>query len=285
MTEIVTAANALSNGIPSRAFPVLEPGNVSFPDGVYRVSFDPGNDRRSFVVRHSIDGAPLITRLLEDGRARYVCILSSPVSSYRKTFVSSTALHQIQWDVDDLGEPPLFTPMIVTLTDQDLVLAQDRDGVHDIWDGATVRFPAGGRLAVGDVVELRASLFHLLSFRSDDTLLPGTFRVDTQSEPFQFTVKLSPDLHRFLQNKDLGIERKHIITHIVTACLASLQRDYAENDDEGGWQSYRPLVALAQYLQDNEIAHWADDDFHPELAATTLYPHILQTDTETSDES
>ena len=285
MTEIVTTASALSNGIPSRAFPVLEPGNISFPDGVYRVGFEPGNDRCSFVVRHSIDGAPLISRLLEDGRARYVCIISSPVSSFRKTFLSSTASHQVQWDVDDLGEPPLFTPMIVAMTDQDLALTQDRDGVHEIWDGATVRVPAGGRLAIGDVVELRASLFHLLSFRSDDTLAPGTFRVDTQSEPFQFVVKLSPDLHRFLQNKEQGTQREHIITHIVTACMAGLQRDYAKNDDEGGWQSYRPLVALAQYLQDQKVGHWADDDFHPELAATTLYPHILQTETEKSDES
>ena len=65
------------------------------------------------------------------------------------------------------------------------------------------------------------------------------------------------------------------MTHIVTACLARLQKDYASDDGESGWQSFRNLRAFADYLEHKGIEHWSDDDFRPERAATALYPHVL----------
>ena len=277
MSEIVTEANLPSNAIRSHGIPVLEAGNISYPNGRYVVEFEPGSDRTSFILSHRIKGAPLISRLLDEGKARYVCAVSSPVSSYRRTHVSNTESQPIHWDRNDLGEPPLFTPMIVSVTPCNLLLSEKRDGVHRIWDQQMVSIERGSRLALGHVVRLRSSILQLLSLQVGKNLSSGEFCVDALTEQgFQFRVSLSPDLHRFLQvSRNDGI-REHVMTHIVSACLALLQRDFADdNEDEGGWKSHRNLRALADHLESKGLPHWSDEGFHPEWVATTLHPHAL----------
>ena len=95
-----------SNAVRSHDHPMLESGNLSFPKGRYLLDFRPGEDRSSYVIEHRIEGAALIERLLASGRARYVCIVSSPISSYRRTHLSSEARHEVGWNSDDLGDPP-----------------------------------------------------------------------------------------------------------------------------------------------------------------------------------
>lgn len=277
MSEIVTLARATSNAIRSHGFPVLEAGNISFPDGRYALEFEPGRDRASFVLRHRIEGAPLISRLLDEDRARYVCAVSSPISSYRRTHVSKTASQHIEWDQNDLGEPPLFTPMVVSVASCNLLLREKEDGVHGIWDEQMVAIERGSRLALGHVVQLRSSILQLLSLHSKEDLGDGEFYVDAETEQgFQFRVNLNPRLHQFLQvpRKD-GI-RRHVMTHIVTACLALLQRDFQEDsEEEGGWESHRNLRAFADFLKSRDLPHWGDDEFRPEWVATKLYPHEI----------
>ena len=147
--------------------------------------------RSSSAIR--IEGAPLISRLLSEGKARYVCAVSSPVSSYRRTHVSHTESHSIRWDENDLGEPPLFTPMIVCVAKCDLKLSEERDGVHGIWDQQMVTIETGSRLALGHVVQLRSSILQLLSLQIKKDLSNGEFFVDPLTEQgFQFRVNLSP---------------------------------------------------------------------------------------------
>lgn len=282
MSEILTEASSPSNAIRSHQFPVLEAGNISYPNGRYAVDFEPGSDRTSFVLRHRIEGAPLISRLLSEGKARYVCAISSPVSSYRRTHVSDTEAHAIRWDANDLGEPPLFTPMIVSVATCHLLLTRERDGVHGIWDQQTVSIETGSRLALGHVVQLRSSILQLLSLQLEKELGDGEFKVDPLTEGgFQFLVNLSPDLHRFLQFPGKDGIRAHVMTHIVSACLALLKSEYSgDNEDEGGWKSYRNLQALADHLKSKGLPHWSDDDFRPEWVATKLYPHMLPKESE-----
>lgn len=277
MSEIVTLARSTSNGIRSHGFPVLEAGNISFPNGRYALEFEPGTDRASFILTHQLDGAPLISRLLNEDRARYVCAVSSPISSYRRTHLSSTPSQYIQWDVEDLGEPPLFTPMIVSVASCELHLDRTQDGVHDVWHDQHVVLEKGSRLALGHVVQLQSSILQLLSFHANDKLGNGTFFVDAETEQgFQFRVNLSVDLHSFLQYPRKDGTRQNIMIHIVSACLALLQREFKEDsDDDGGWKSHRNLRAFAEFLETRDLLHWADDEFQPEQVATSLYPHSL----------
>ncbi len=285
MSAIITEARSASNAIRSHGFPVLEVGNISFPNGRYALEFEPGSDRSSFVLRHRIEGAPLISRLLDEGKARYVCAVSSPISSYRRTHVSETESQHVQWNESDLGEPPLFTPMIVSLSECSLVLSAKRDGVHEVWDQQTVSLQRGSRLALGHVVQLRSSILQLLTLHADKDLGEGEFYVDALTEQgFQFRVSISSDLHRFLKvPRNDGI-RGHVMTHIVSACLSLLKRDFhADSEDDGGWKSHRNLRALAEYLTSRDLPHWSDEEFRPEQVATKLYPHAIPEDQDGSE--
>ena len=253
---------------------MLESGNLSFPKGRYLLDFHPGEDRSSYVIEHRIEGAALIERLLEAGRARYACIVSSPISSYRRTHLSSEARHEVGWNSDDLGDPPLFTPMILCVEPQTITVDADRDGVHRLWNKQQISLRKGSRLALGSVIQIQSSILQLLSLHEDALLEEGQFLVDVKEEPFRFHIRLSTGLHRFLRFPKDPI-RNHIMTHIVTACLARLQKDYANDDGDTGWQSFRNLRALADYLEHKGHEHWSDPDFRPERVATALYPHVL----------
>lgn len=278
MTRIITAADSESNAVKSQRYPVLEAGNLSFPRGRYVVEVTPQQRRSGCLLEHDVQQAKLITRLLDQGAATYCCAVSSPVSSYRWVHFSAEALQKIGWNPGDMGEPPLFTPMIVASESRSVQLCSERDEVHRFWTGRTVKIEKGSRLAVGRVVRLKPTLLHLLRFNRDPELDAGRFRVDAESQPFQFVVTVSADLHRFLQYDKGEASWGHIMTHIVTACFALLQRDFLTvgESDEDGWQVDRNLEALADFLEQKGLPHWEEaESFRPEEVATELYPHLL----------
>lgn len=272
-----------SNAIRSDGHPILASGNLAFPRGRYTLEFQPGDDRSSCNLTHRIENAPLITRLVEAGQAQYACVVSAPSSSYRKTHLSADAKHAIKWDAEDLGEPPLFTPMVVCTKVLEFTLDAEADGLHRIWDRQAVTLHKGTRLALGSVIQLEASINHLLLMEHDDSLQRGRFVVHAQTEPFRFIVRLSGDLHRYLQY-DHSEHRTNIMTHVVTACFALLQRKFWRDDGESGWKSHRNLVALSEHFKDNGLVHWAEEEFNPEEAATALYPLVVPAEDATGAE-
>ena len=213
-----------SNAVRAHDHPMLESGNLSFPQGRYVLEFQPGEDRSSYTITHRVQGAALISRLLDARQARFVCIVSSPISSYRRTHVSEKPQHEVRWNTEELGEPPMFTPMIVCSEPQEITLSANRDGVHTIWDNQRVTLDKGSRLVLGSVIRLESSILHLLSLHEAGHLKDGQFVVEIETEPFRFRVNVSTDLHRFLRYRS-DENRSNIMTHIVTACLARLQHD------------------------------------------------------------
>ena len=280
MREILTEARAPNSAVRGHGFPALESGNLSFPAGRYRVSFEAGADGCSFTVRHRIEGAPLIAGAVADGLARFVCTVASPVSSYRVSHVAASDEHLVAWDDGDLGEPPMFTPMVVVASSFERVLDRERDGVHDLWRGRRVAFETGMRLALSDVVVMRSAALNMLVFHEEPSLGDGEFRVEAEPrEGFRFRVELAPDLHRFLRYDTGDPRRRHIVTHILSACFGLLKSEYADDDDEVGWRSFRGLQAIADLLEAHGLPHWSDSrEFVPELAATRLHPHRLAED-------
>ncbi len=278
MPEIITEAGSASGSVRMHAFPVLEVGNLSFPDGRYTVSFEPGSDESSFQITHRIEQAQLINDLITEGLTKFICMVSSPASSYRACHISESASHVVCWKEDDLGEPPLFTPMVVVSKPFKRTLDQECHGIHRLWHGQEIGFQTGMRLAVGSVVQLRSSVLSLLVFYTNEDLEDGEFQVKAETqEGFRFRVELAPNLHRFLQYRIRHRSRSHIITHIVSACFSHLMTHYADDDDEdGGWRSSRGLRALADLLESKNLPHWSEkNDFNPELVATKLYPHKI----------
>lgn len=275
MDEVVTEARSPNSAVRAHAFPALESGNTSFPQGRYVVGFEAGANASSFTVRHRIEGAKLINDVIAEGLAQFVCTVASPISSYRVSHGSKSSTQVVGWESDNLGEPPMFTPMVVVAAPFKRTLDRERDGVHDLWHGRTVSFERGMRLALSDVVLMRSSVLNMLVFERDPTLSDGEFRVEAEDrEGFRFRAHLAPDLHRFLKYDSEDPRRGHIVTHIVSACFGVLKAEYKEDEEEeGGWRSYRGLQAMAKTLEEHGLPHWSEDDFSPELAATRLYPH------------
>ena len=265
-----------SDGARAFGWPVLQRGNTSFPDGFYCVDIQPGSNRRSFRMTHDVRGAPLIARLIAQDKARYACTVSSPIASFRTIHTSDAPTHTVQWSHDDLGSPPLFIPMVVTMAEIEVTLDTVADGVAALWHGVSVRLPKGAKLLIAPPFQLRSSLLQLLSFELDEHLKDGQFelRPDT-NDGFKFIVALAADLHGFLRHPRAPRDRRNIMTHIVSAALAMLRNDHDKDDGEEGWRTYSNLTALAHYLEAHGLPLWDDDGFHPERVATALYPHLL----------
>lgn len=265
-----------SEGVRSFAWPVLQRGNTSYPDGAYNAEIEPGKDRRSFQITHDIRGAPLIARLIDEERARYACIVASPIASYRMIHTSASPTHRVEWSHDDLGTPPLFIPLVVTTSEIRLTLAANPDGVAALWHGRDIRLLKGSKLMIAPPFQLRSSLLQLLIFEVDESLGNGQFEVrpDT-NDGFKFIVAMASDLHGFLRHPRAHRHRSNIMTHIVSSAFALLRRDYGHDDGAEGWRSHGNLVELAHYLEGQGLPVWDEDRFHPERVATALYPHRL----------
>lgn len=274
-TRIEVAYPTATNAIRSHDHPILETGNLSFPKGKYFVEINAKEDNCSYVIHHRIEQAPLIELLIEYGLAEFATVVSSPLSAYRSTHSSRQSPQTVIFNPSDLGEPPYFTPAILCSEANELVLDAKEHGVHQIWDGHKIRFERGSRLALGGVIQLESSMLHLLSLNSDPCLSDGQIRVEVKSEPFHFYVKLGGQLLSRLRYSN-NRARPHIMTHIVSACLSTLQNGYRDDDGEEGWKSIGALRSLAEHLEAKNLLHWSSEDFHPEEVATALYPHILE---------
>ena len=157
----------------------------------------------------------------------------------------------------------------------------ERDGLHRLWHGRVLRLAQGSRIAICGTFVFRAGFLGLLDFRLRDELEPGRFRLETSHEEgFKFKVHLAKDLFAHLQftHNRRELAGWNIMTHVVSAALTHLRRDYTSDDDEEGWKSFPNLVAFADWLRQKGVGHWSDPDFDPACVATGLYPHRVPTE-------
>lgn len=292
---ILAKSNQGANAIAARDYPSIEEGNDSFPIGNYEIDTSPADTPTSFLLRHAIKNAPLVERLLSDGSAVYACAVTSPRSGYRDFRTSENSVQEVQWDLNMLGEPPYFTPMVVVRDSQHLELDADRDGVHQDWHGLQVVFPKGACIALVPVFHLiPPGIQGLIVLHTDEELNPGQFWVDgVESDTFRFNVFCHRDLRRFLQSRNRANGRRgDVMTAIVTSCFAWLQNrfgrsDESEDSDPDGaenWESYIQLRTISEELKARNGVDWTDDNFCPARAATMLHPIAPFADEEADDD-
>ena len=274
-----------SEVVRSFPFPVLEEGNLSFPNGEYapEIKSDEKNDC-SVTINHRVTNAPFVEQWVGDGKALCCCTVSIPVTGYRRLFTSAKNDFEqtVQWETEWVGEPPVLRPIIVC-KEQTSHIFNGNDGVHDLWVGREITFSKGARIAVGPAQRPVSSLQSLLSIEKDETLDPGCLSiVACPDQGFYFCVKVASNLFGFLQSPGGGDRNNHsrsILIHAVSSCFALLGKDYqnenGENEDGGGWGEYSNLRALAADMESKNLRLWNEDDFQPEKAATALYPHLI----------
>ena len=268
------APNPSSRALP---WPVLEAGNDSFPDGEYTVACENKETGQSFTLRHEVQGAPLIERWLAEGKVEYVCTVAAPRSMYRKLHKFGAPEQVIAWQQHDLGEFPMFTPMLVARADIAHTVIAESDGLNPLWNGRELRLPRGARIAVGPTFKFQSGIEGILEFVEDKTLSDGQFWIqDSAEDGFKFKVHLATKLHQHLKHHRDDLAGNNTMVNIVSAALSLLQKDYRDdNEEEDGWRSFPNLVGLAERLRECDIPHWAEEGFQPEYVATQLYPHKL----------
>lgn len=270
----------------SRAFqwPVLESGNGSFENGVYSVVYEDRERGKSFFLEHEVQGAPLIESWMKEEELIFVCTVAAPRSMYRALHKSQERRQLIEWSQEDLGEFPIFTPMMVARREIHHIADSSADGLSRIWDGKELLLPRGARVAVGPTFNFQSGITGLLDFNLDENLEGGRFRIEPSSENgFTFKVHLARNLYDHLRYHRRESAGMNIMVHVVSAALARLHQDYSQDDGEEGWKSFPNLVGLADMLEQKELRHWADEGFRPEEVATGLYPHRLPTESVAQD--
>lgn len=268
-------------GSSTRVFqwPVLESGNGSFENGVYSVVCEDKERGKSFFLEHNVQGSSLIESWIHAENLIFVCTVAAPCSMYRALHKSQDRRQLIAWDQEDLGEFPIFTPMMVARREIHHVADSSADGLSRIWDGKELLLPRGARVAVGPTFKFQSGITGLLDFNLDENLEGGRFRIEPSSENgFTFKIYLARNLYDYLRYHRREPAGRNIMVHIVSAALVRLHQDYSRDDGEEGWKSFPNLVGLADMLKQKELGHWADEDFRPEVVATDLYPHKLPTE-------
>lgn len=265
-----------TNDIRFHDYPTVDDGNDSFPEGDYQVTGSVADNNTRMILSHRISGAPLLQRLIDQGKAAYACAIAAPRSGYREVQQSSDAHQILSWDPLNFGEPPYFTPMVVCTVQESCKLGSE-DGVHPAWDGLRVTFPKGARLAQGPVLRLMPPNLHSLIKKIilDESII-GQFHVEADGEGvFGFIVKCQRNLFYLLKHPGENADkRKDIMTHVVSSCFRILKEEYKNDDEhEGGWRSYKPLVELSDQLNSAGYCDWSDSSFRPEVAATLLHGH------------
>lgn len=265
--------------VRSLPYPVLEDGNLSYPEGEYTVAIALQADGKSVTVHHRVKAAPFLDRLLAEDKARYGCLVSIPLTGYRRLHLSRDVNQLVEWGINVVGEPPMLRPIIVSVAEISCKLGPE-DGVKEAWQGRQITIPKGARLAVHDYLRATASLSQLLEIVKAPHLRDGSFEVEPCAEEgFYFKVSVASDLFSFLQNA--GGREEHqgsIFTHIVSRCFEILKQDYGqgEEDEEGtAWEPFRNLLALSEELKRRNLQVWYQEDFSADKVATELYPHRL----------
>ncbi len=259
--------------------PVLEEGNLSFPNGEYAPELQIGTDGYSAVVRHIVREAPFIERLVERKQAVCSCTVSIPITGYRRLFGADGLEQKIKLDDAQLGEPPILCPLIVCREEVRHTLSRE-DGVHQMWVNKEIRLEKGAKLAIGPAYRMMSSLQSLLSIEKDNSLQPGQIHVSSCSENgFYFNVRMASDLYAFVQKpggEARYFHRSSILTHACSSCFALLAKESRDNEEgEEGWRSYANLRALAAEMESKGLNIWNTEDFSPEEAATAMWPHRI----------
>ena len=264
--------------VRSLPYPIIEEGNLSYPNGEYQVETTPQQGGVSVLVNHTIKGAAFLERLLFEGKAKYGCLVSVPLTGYRRLNLSEDANQRVEWDMGVVGEPPMLRPVVVSVTEISCILRPE-DEIAEAWQGREIVIPRGARLALKSYLRPTSSLHHLLHVVNDSDLPNGSFEVKPcDQEGFYFKVHAAADLFPFLQNAGAHVDhRGSVLTHVVSRCLEILAQDYSDQDEAGEdgmkWESFRNLQALANELEKRELPIWYEDGFAADKVATRLYPH------------
>lgn len=268
-------------------FPVLSDASICYVD---RVSYRASVSRKAegdILVEHRLSGGGLVASLVNDGRAKFACIVSVPMTMFRKVYRLDgdgevVAMQRIPCDEGELSGTPKLRPIVVCAEKIPPVTVVESHGLDPFYAGEHVQFPDGAIIADGGWQDFKGH-GDILRIRKGDGLEPGTFQVTiSEQDGFYFLVHAAPDLFRFLQNPNGQNEYcMSVMTHAFSSGLSQL-RDNAQL--RANWENYQSLQILHRDLEARGLKTWEDPEFSPELAATTIHPYTRMSEEHSDDD-
>ena len=230
-------------------------------------SYEPSVSIRSrrAVVRHVLQGAPQLARLVVDGKAGWATEVRCPRTMLSELHVSAQPEQSLAISDSDVASHAYLIPGLVAVEP----LSLDTAGLDPfVWGGAdSVAVPVGWWLARGDARSARPLSAALVRFARDNagTLSPGQMSVkesvaDDGSPCFRVT--LAQDIWPEVQT-----DRKLQIAGLIAACgllpLSSL--------GDGGENWDAPVAEkLRERLDERGLSDWSQPDYDPAVTATLL---------------
>ena len=255
-------------------YPTIEDGNLAFPKGEYNAHFQASGENGG-TLHHRLEGARLIQKLIDQGKAEFACLVSAPGMGYRELQRTEPKKDQqkINWDLEVVGnQVPMLVPVILyTGNDLNHKLTEE-DDVAEFLLNQEICIPRGARLAKGCYLRHSLTISDLFVIRKKENMKPGSFTVKrlTQGGFFRFGLYAHPDVFYLLQRR--GNELcESIYTHAMSGCF-SILKNWSNENSEDQWTSYPNLVALSDHLRRHIGADWSDIEFDPIKAATELRP-------------
>ena len=268
-------------------FPILSEASICYVNGVsYRAHVSRKPDG-GILVEHHLSGDNLVASLINDGRAKFACIVSMPLTMFRRVYRLDGkgevwAMQKIPCNEGELSGSPKLRPVVVAAENIPSILAVDAHGLDQFYIGGHVEFPDGAIIADAGWQDFKGH-GDILRIRKGEGLDPGTFKVTiSETDGFYFVVSAAPDLFRFLQNPNGQSDYcMSIMTHAFSIGLSQLR-----NNDvlRANWENYQSLQILYRDLEERGLKAWDDDEFSPELVATTIHPHTRFSVEESDDD-
>ncbi len=263
--------------IYSLPFPVLEEGNLSYRGASYEGRPETLKSSGLLSINHCLKEAPFLERLIDEGKARFGCLVVIPKTGYRKLEVANTGSAEQEVDInkDYLAEPPMIRPLLLSFEEINHEFIAE-DGVANIWHGQRATIPKGARLARGPYLRPHSSIANIISFSKDEESEPNALKViSSPDNGFRFIVKVGADLYNFINRNRDHILFNNLHAFVFSRCLEILQKDYSGGEDSGeaSWEQYPNLRLIAEQLREKKLPLWWEDvQLESDSIATQLYP-------------
>ena len=269
------------SGTTSRSlpYPIIEDGNLAFPNGEYDVNFQMSGENEG-ILDHKLKGASFIQKLINQGKAKFACLVSAPSMGYRELQLAETFKSQqkINWDLEIVGDQiPMLAPVVLYVGDDLNHKLTEEDDVGEFWQNQEICIPKSARLAKRCYLRQSLTIHDLLIVRKRD-LNPGSFTVRERRKgnSFHFYLDAHPDIFYFLQKHTNKRNKlcESIFTHAISGCFNILKDQYSSSneDDEERWRRYPNLVALSDHLIKQTGEDWNNPEFDIVKIATETRP-------------
>ena len=264
-------------------FPVLSDISMDYRSGVeYSARIDIIGDGDNIIVSHKLIGDSIVAKFLKEQKASFGCVVSLPATMYRKVFVCKThavtpteitAIQDINYEESGYNESlelPLFRPVIIKNGDDSIDGAEKGAGLEDLWQSDKINFLSGSIIGYADWMSRGGPIGSFIIIKEDPNIPFGGLKVElTKEQGFRFRALVHP-----LFFKDLDAPENprvwDIYIHIFSRGLEKLA---AMNMKREEWEEFRNLKLLAMLLKKHGQPLWDEDEFHPEVVATTIRPY------------